>query len=356
MEKNSQNKYVIGITQGDINGIGYEIVFKALADAEVYDNFTIVIYGSPKIAAYHRKLLNINNITVNNANSATELAPNSINIINVCDENTRVEIGSSSIQAGECSVAAINRAQSDLKNGLIDMLVTLPVNGFNVFDAGFRFAGISEALAQEFNCKNFIITFVGEKLKVATVTSAMPIAKISENLTSEKILWKIRTLDKALKDDFTIRKPKIAVLGLNPFASDYNVFGIEEGERILPAIERANEEGITCFGPYSPEGFFASGAYSKFDAVLAMYYDQAMLSFRLIEGNKGIFYTAGLPVVCTSTVHGPAYDIAGKDMADDTSFKNALYTAIDIYNARKILDGITPLKRQAELEADKKIC
>ena len=160
----------------------------------------------------------------------------------------------------------------------------------------------------------------------------------------------------SLKNDFTIRKPKIAVLGINPFASDYGVFGIEEGERILPAIERANQEGITCFGPYSPEGFFASKAYEKFDAVLTMYYDQAMLSFRLIEGNKGIIYTAGLPVVCTSTIHGPAYDIAGQGVADDSSFKNALYKAIDINNYRKILQDIVPLKRQTELEADKKIC
>ncbi len=356
MEKNIQNKYVIGITHGDINGIGYEILFKSLADALFYEGLTIVVYGSPKIAAYHRKMLNINNITVNNAKDATEIIQGGINIINVCDENTRVELGSSSIQAGECSVAALNRAQADLKNGLIDILVTLPVNQFNVFDAGFRFAGISEALAQEFNCKNFVITFIGQKCKIATLTSAMPVAKVSENITIEKILWKLRTLNKSLKEDFLIRKPKIAVLGVNPFASDYGVFGIEEGDRILPAIEKANAEEIICFGPYSPEGFFASQAYKKFDAVLAMYYDQAVLTFRLIEGNSGVCYTAGLPVVSTTTMHGPAYDIAGKGLADESSFKNALYTAIDICNARKTMEGIVPLKKQAELEADKKIC
>ena len=356
MEKNNQSKYVIGITQGDINGIGYEIVFKTLSDPEVYENFTIVIYGSPKIAAYHRKVLNINNITVNNANNAMEAAPNCINIISVCDENTRVEIGSSSIQAGECSVAAINTAQSDLKNGLIDILIALPVNQVNVFDAGFRFAGITEALAQEFNCKNFLTTFIGKKCKIATATPPMPVAKISESLTTEKILWKLRTLNQSLKDDFTIRKPRIAVLGINPFASDYGVYGIEEGERILPAIEKAFQEDIMCFGPYSPEGFFVSQAYKKFDAVLAMYYDQAMLTFRMIEGNSGIFYAAGLPAVCTSTVHGPAYDIAGKGIANENSFKNAMYTAIDIFNNRKILQGIVPLKKLTELEADKKIC
>jgi len=356
MEKTEDNKYIIGITQGDINGIGYEVIFKALADPEFYNDFTIVIYGSPKIAAYHRKMLGISNITVNNAKDATDLVPNSINIINVCDENTRVELGNSTIQAGECSVAAYNRAQTDLKNNLIDILIAAPTNQFNISDAGFRFASCSEALAQEFNVRNFVITFLGEKCRIATVTSAMPVAKISENITSEKILWKIRTLNKSLKEDFTISKPKIAVLGINPYASDYGVFGIEEGERILPAIDKAYQEDIACFGPYSPEGFFASEAYKKFDAVLAMYYDQAVLAFRLIEGNKGVCYTAGLPVVSISTIHGPAYDIAGKGVADETSLKNAICAAIDISRNRKLLEGIVPLKKVAEAESEKKIC
>ncbi len=356
MEKTNDNKYVIGITQGDINGIGYEVIFKALADPDIYKDCTIAIYGSPKIAAFHRKQLNLPNITVNNANDATELVPRAINIINVCDENSRVELGNNTLQAGECSLAAMHRAQTDLKNNLIDILVVSPANQFNINDAGFRFAGFPEFAAQELNCRNFVLMFVGEKIKIASVTSPMPLSQVPAALATDKILWKIRTLAKVLREDFAIRKPRIAVLGLNPFASDYGVFGQDEGEKIHPAILKANEEGIVCFGPYNADGFFAAESYNKFDAVLTMTYDQALVPFRIIEGNRGVQYTGGLPVVCTAPTHGPAFDIAGKGVADETSMRNAIYTAIDIYNCRKMLEGIEPLKKQTELEADKKIC
>ncbi|MCQ2251981.1 MAG: 4-hydroxythreonine-4-phosphate dehydrogenase PdxA [Bacteroidales bacterium] len=356
MERNQDNKYVIGITQGDINGIGYEVIFKALQDPEIYKDCTIAIYGSPKIAAFHRKQINLANITVNNANDASELVPHAINIINVCDENTRVELGENTLQAGECSLAAIHRAHADLKNNIIDMLITAPVNQFNINDAGFRYAGVPEFLAQEFNCRNFVLMFVGEKVKVASVTSPMPVASVPATITSEKILWKLRTLSKSLRDDFAIRKPRIAVMGLNPFASDYGVFGQDEGEKIHPAILKANEEGLVVFGPYNIDGFFASESYTKFDAVLTMTYDQALLPFRILEGGNGVQYTGGLPVVCTAPTHGPAYDIAGKGVADESSFRNAIYKAIDIFQCRKMMEGIEPLKKQTELEADKKIC
>lgn len=356
MDKTQDNKYVIGITQGDINGIGYEVIFKALQDPEIYKDCTIAIYGSPKIAAFHRKQVNLPNIIVNNTNDASELVPCAINIINVCDENTRVELGSNTLQAGECSLAAIHRAQADLKNNVIDVLVTAPSNQFNINDAGFRFAGIPEFIAQEFNCRNFVLMFVGEKIKLASVTSPMAVSAVPAAITTEKILWKLRTLSKSLRDDFAIRKPKIAVLGLNPFASDYGVFGQDEGEKIHPAILKANEEGLVCFGPYNADGFFASEAYTKFDAVLAMTYEQALLPFRLIERERGVQYTGGLPVICTAPTHGPAYDIAGKGLADETSMRNAIYKAIDILNCRKMMEGIEPLKKQTEFEADKKIC
>ncbi len=356
MEKTNDNKYVIGITQGDINGIGYEVIFKALQDPDMYKDCTFVIYGSSKIAAFHRKQINLPNITVNNANDATELVPRTINIINVCDDKALVELGSNTLQAGECSLAAIHRAQADLKNNLIDILVAAPANQFNINDAGFRFAGLPESVAQELNCRNFVQIFVGQNVKVATVTSPMPVGSIPAAITTDKILWKIRTLAKTLCNDFSIRKPRIAVLGLNPFASDYGVFGQDEGEKIHPAILKASEEGIVCFGPYNADGFFAAESYRKFDAVLAMTYDQALVPFRIIEKNNGVQYTGGLPVVCTAPTHGPAFDIAGKGVADETSFRNAIYTAIDIYNTRKMMEGIEPLKKQTELEADKKIC
>jgi 4-hydroxythreonine-4-phosphate dehydrogenase len=356
MEKTPNNKYVVGITQGDINGIGYEVIFKALADPAIYDDCTFVIYGSPKIAAFHRKQVNLGNMVVNNANSIEDIVPNAINIINVCDENTRVELGSSTIQAGECSLAAIHSAQADVKNNLLDILINAPVNTANLMDAGFKFAGVPESVAHELNCRNFILMMVGDKLKIASVTSPMPVANVLGALTTEKIYWKIKTLNKSLKEDFAIRKPRIAVLGLNPYAGDGGAFGMEEGERILPAIDKASEEDIVVFGPYSPDSFFASEAYTKFDAVLAMTYDQAVVPFRIIEGYGGVCYTGGLPVVCTSPLHGPAYDIAGKAEANDLSMRNAIYRAVDIMNSRKILDGIVPLRKQTEQVADKKIC
>ena len=356
MEKTPNNKYTVGITQGDINGIGYEVIFKALSDSATYDDCTFVIYGSPKIAAFHRKQVNLGNMVVNNANTIEDIVPNAINIINVCDENTRVDLGISTIQAGECALAAIHRATADLKNNQLDILVNAPVNTANLMDAGFKFAGVPEYVAHELNCRNFVLMMVGSKIRIASATSPMPIAGVLGALSTEKIYWKIKTLNKTLKDDFAIRKPRIAVLGLNPFASDCGVFGQEESDRILPAIDKASSEDVVVFGPYSPDSFFASEAYLKFDAVLAMTYDQAVVPFRIIEGDGGVGYTGGLPIVCTAPMHGPAYDIAGKGVADDTSMRNAIYRAVDIMYSKKILDGIVPLRRQTEHEADKKIC
>ena len=356
MEKTSDNKYTIGITQGDINGIGYEVIFKALSDPDMLKDCSVVIYGSPKIAAFHRKQVNLSNIIVNNVTDVADIVKNTINIINVCDDNTRVELGNNTIQAGECSLAALHRAQADLKNGAIDILVNAPINYFNLVEAGFRIPSIADSLAQEFGCRNFVQMFLGSNLKVATVSSPMPLSAVGDVLTTEKILWKIRTLAKVLHDDFTIRKPRIAVVGLNPFASDFGTFGREEGDKIHPAILKANEEGIAVFGPYNADGFFAEELYSKFDGVLCMAYEQALMAARLVEKNNAVAYVGGLPAICTAPTHGPAFDIAGKGEAVETSMRNAIYTAIDIYRNRKILEGIVPLRKQTEHEADKKIC
>ncbi|MCR5454176.1 MAG: 4-hydroxythreonine-4-phosphate dehydrogenase PdxA [Bacteroidales bacterium] len=356
MEKTPNNKYIVGITQGDINGIGYEIIFKALADPSIYDDCTFVIYGSSKIAAFHRKMINLGNIVVNNANDARELVPNAINIINVCDENSRVDLGSSTMQAGECALAAIHRAQNDLKNNMIDILINAPFNYASLMDAGFKFAGVPEFMAHSLDCRNFVLMMLGSKIRIATATSLMPLSEVPHVLSVDKLVWKIKTLNKSLRDDFAIRKPRIAVLGFNPYASDYGIFGQEENEILQPAIDKATEEGIVVFGPYCSDSFFASEAYTKFDAVLALSYDQAVVPFRIIEGYGGVCYTGGLPTICTAPLHGPAYDIAGKGEADDTSMRNAIYRAVDILNCRKMVDGITPLRKQTELEADKKIC
>ncbi|MCQ2973713.1 MAG: 4-hydroxythreonine-4-phosphate dehydrogenase PdxA [Bacteroidales bacterium] len=356
MNKTENNKYVIGITHGDINGISYEIIFKALSDACLYDNCTIVIYGSPKVAAYHRKALNSNGIIFTNAHDATELTPNKINMINVSDDNVRVELGKSTVIAGENSANALKVAVEDLKNGLIDILITAPINKNNVNEAGFNFPGHTEFLAESFDAKEHLMFMISDELKIGVVTGHVPIKDVSKNISIDKIVSKLRIINNSLKDDFVIRRPKIAVLGLNPHSGDNGVIGTEENDIIIPAINKAEEEGIICFGPYPADGFFASGSYKKFDAVLAMYHDQGLIPFKIIAGNKGVNYTAGLPFVRTSPDHGTAYDIAGKNIADETSMREAIYAGIQIWQNRQILKGIDPLKPQTELEADKKIC
>ena len=330
MEKNENNKYVIGITAGDINGIGYEIIMKTLSDNRIYEDCTIVIYGSPKVAGYHRKALNIPNLNLNVVKDTTELQPNRVNIINISDENVKVELGKSTVAAGQCSAAALDSAVNDLKNGNIDILVTAPINKNNINEAGFHFPGHTEYLAQNFNAEEVLMFMVSDNLKIGVVTGHVPINKVSENITVEKILQKLRLINNSLRTDFVIRKPRIAVLGLNPHAGDNGVIGDEENTVIKPAIDAAGDEGITCFGPYPADGFFAAGLYKNFDAVLA--------------------------IVRTSPDHGTAYDIAGKNLADETSFREALYFAVQIWKNRQLVEGIEPLKRYAAHEADKKIC
>ncbi|MBO4244174.1 MAG: 4-hydroxythreonine-4-phosphate dehydrogenase PdxA [Bacteroidales bacterium] len=356
MDKTENNKYVIGITQGDINGINYEIIIKALADPELYNNCTIVLYGTAKAIAYHRKTFNLPQINFNAAKDASELAPNKINLINIGDENVRLDLGQSTVQAGEYSAAALKQAVHDLKQGYVDILVTAPINKNNVNEAGLKIPGHTEFLADNFNTSDYLMLMTSDELKIGVVTGHIPIHNVAQAITTQKILQKLRIINRSLKEDFTIRRPKIAVLGLNPHSGDNGVIGNEENEIILPALKQAEEEGITCFGPYPSDGFFAAELYKKFDAVLAMYHDQGLIPFKIIAKNTGINYTAGLPIVRTSPDHGTAYDIAGKGIADETSLKEAIYTGIKIWQNRQLLKGINPLKKMTVTESDKKIC
>lgn len=356
MEKTETNKYVIGITAGDINGVGYEIIMKTLADNRIYDDCTIVIYGSPKVAGYHRKALNTPNINLNVVKDMADLQPNRVNMFNVSDENVKVELGKSTVIAGQCSASALNYAVKDLQNGNIDILVTAPINKNNINEAGFNFPGHTEFLAESFGVDDVLMFMVSDELKIGVVTGHVPVNKVSENITVEKILQKLRLINSSLSVDFVIRKPRIAVLGLNPHSGDNGVIGDEEQKVIIPALGEAEKEGITCFGPYPADGFFAAGLYKNFDAVLAMYHDQGLIPFKVIAGAKGVNFTAGLPIVRTSPDHGTAYDIAGKNIADETSFREALYTAVQVWKNRQLVEGIEPLKRYAAHEADKKIC
>lgn len=329
-------KIKIGITQGDINGIGYEIIIKTLMDNRIMEFCTPIIYGSAKVAAYHRKALDIDNFSFNNIRSAEEASEKRPNIINCLDDEIRVELGKSTNMAGEASFKALEAAVIDLSDGKIDALVTAPINKHNIQSENFRFSGHTEYLQHIFDTSEVLMLMVSELLKVGVVTGHIPVSKISENITIDKILDKLRILNHSLKQDFGIRKPKIAVLGLNPHAGDKGLLGNEEIDIIIPAIMQAGKEDILAFGPYPSDGFFGSGNYKKFDAVLAMYHDQGLAPFKALIHDEGTNYTAGLPIIRTSPAHGTAYEITGKNEAGFGSFRSAIYLACEIYKNRKL--------------------
>lgn len=329
-------KIKVGITQGDINGIGYEVIFKTLAMPEVYENFTPIIYGSSKVAAYHRKALNIQNMSLNSIKNVDEAHSRRINIVACGDDNIRVELGKSTQQGGEAALAALQVAVEDLKRGAIDVLVTAPINKKNIQSDDFHFPGHTEYLQKAAGGMPALMLMVADKLRVGVVIGHAPIAQIPNLLTEDKIVDKLRILNASLQDDFSIRCPRIAVLGLNPHAGDNGLLGSEEEQIISPAIQRANDEGIMALGPYAADGIFGSDALYKFDAILAMYHDQGLAPFKALAFTSGVNYTAGLPFVRTSPDHGTAFDIAGQDKADYDSFKSALYMAVDIFKNRKL--------------------
>jgi 4-hydroxythreonine-4-phosphate dehydrogenase len=343
-----QDKIVVGISQGDINGIGYEVIIKSLMDSRIFDFCIPVLYGSAKVAAYHRKALNIMNFSFNNIRSAEEANTKRANIVNCLDDNVRVELGKSTSIAGEASLISLEHAVKDLKEGKIDVLVTAPINKDNIQSEKFNFPGHTEYLTKESNAKESLMLMVSENLKVGVVTTHLPISEVPEAITEEGILGKLRIMNKSLIQDFKIRKPRIAVMGLNPHAGDNGLLGKEESEVIIPSIKKANDEGILALGPYPADGFFGSDNFKKFDAVLAMYHDQGLVPFKALAFDSGINYTAGLDFIRTSPGHGTAFEIAGMGKASEVSFRNALYLACDIFRNRKEYLEISknPLQKQ----------
>ncbi len=329
-----QNKIVVGISHGDINGVSYEVIIKSLMDNRIFDFCIPVVYGSAKVAAYHRKALNIVNFSFNNIRSADEANVKRANIINCLDDNVRVELGKSTNIAGESSLISLENAVKDLKDGKIDVLVTAPINKDNVQSEKFNFPGHTEYLTMESESKESLMLMVSENLKVGVVTTHLPLSKVSEAITEEAILSKLRIMNKSLIQDFGIRKPKIAVLGLNPHAGDNGLLGTEEIDIIIPSLKKAKEEGILALGPYPADGFFGSDNFKKFDAILAMYHDQGLTPFKALAFNSGVNYTAGLDFIRTSPGHGTAYEIVGLGQASEISFRNAIYLACDIYRSR----------------------
>lgn len=346
-------KIIIGITHGDINGIGYEVMLKTLADSRMLETFIPVIYGSSKVAAYHRKNLDIQGLNLNIVNSIDEINVKRVNIINCVDEDIKVEIGVSTEDAGKAALVALELATADLKKGALHALVTAPINKKNIQSASFKFPGHTEYLEEKFGSKTpALMMLVNDVMRVAVVTGHIPVNSIATELTEKLIVDKLTVLNASLKRDFSIGRPRIAVLGLNPHAGDDGVIGNEEQTVIIPAMKAAEALGIICVGPYPADGFFGSGNFSKFDAVLAMYHDQGLIAFKTVSMDTGVNYTAGLPVIRTSPDHGTAYDIAGKNLASEESFRQALYLAYDVYQSRVWNDEISanPLKTEHRSE------
>lgn len=330
-------KIKIGISIGDVNGIGLEIIIKTLADSRIYDYCTPIVYGHTKLASFYRRTTNVEDLNFFVINSAAETRreQRKPNMINCWEEDVKIEPGVANSEVGKYAFQSLERATADLINGHIDALVTAPINKDTIQSDLFNFPGHTEYLQERDGAPESLMFLVSDTLRVGVVTGHIPVAKVAESITKEKILAKLKLMNDSLRNDFWIRKPKIAVLGLNPHAGDKGVIGTEEQTVIAPAIEEARASNILAFGPYPADGFFANGTYLQFDAVLAMYHDQGLIPFKQIAFESGVNFTAGLNFVRTSPDHGTAYDIAGKNKASEISFREALFTAIHIVKHRR---------------------
>lgn len=327
-----ENRLKIGISHGDVNGISYELIIKMTAENRICEICTPILYGSSKVAAYHRKTLNIENFNLNSIQIPQEANAKRCNVINCVDDAVKVELGKETQEGDEVAMIALKEALDALDQHTIDAVVAAPQNvkSFGLENA----SGCPAFLAARYGVKDTMPLLVGAKMKIGFVTTHIPFKEITPHITAEHIGKKLKMLDNCLKKDFTIRKPRIAVLGLNPHTGENCTFGEEEQNIILPALERARENGIMALGPYAADNLFSGMEFEKFDAILALYHDQGMIPFKAIEGYEGAVLMTGLPVVYTSTVTGTAYDIVGKGEADESALRNALYLAIDVYNNR----------------------
>ena len=346
-----RKKLTVGITQGDGNGIGYEVIIKALADERMLDICTPVIYGSSKIFGFYRKQIHNleQQVNTNVVASAQEVHPKRINIVNCLPDNVFVEPGQPTPESAKSAMTSLQRAVEDIKKGHIDVLVTAPINKRAMVNEGFGYTGHTEYLEKEFGVDEVAMIMVCDQLKVGVVTGHIPLKEVPGRLSKDLIVKKLRLMKHSLERDFGIHSPKIAVLGLNPHCGDGGLLGDEESSIILPAVQQAVSEGIMAFGPYSPDGFFGLGNYSKYDAVLAMYHDQGLTPFKALAFELGVNYTAGLPIVRTSPDHGTAYEMAGRDLADPRSMISSIFTAIDIFNHRQDYDTLQAGKMNVKM-------
>ncbi len=325
---------IIGITLGDVNGISVEVIIKTLLDNRVADYCTPVVYGNPKIISYWKKLMGQNDYNMHIIKNIDQHHVKKANILVCWDDEVEIRPGESTELAGKYAFRSLEMATKDAKEGKIQAIVTGPLNKHNVNNQLLPFKGHTEYLAQQAGTNDYLMMMVSGELKVGLVTGHLPLKDVSARLSTELILKKLRLLNKSLKEDFSIQKPKIAVLGLNPHAGEEGLLGNEEKDIIIPAVTEAQKDGMVVYGPFSADGFFGIRQHEKYDAVLAMYHDQGLIPFKYLAFENGVNYTAGLPFVRTSPDHGTAYNIAGKNVAKEDSFRSALYAAIDIVRTR----------------------
>lgn len=338
MSSEHEHKPRIGITLGDFNGVGPEIIIKTFSDTRMLQDCTPVIYGSSKVISFYRKAINNPEFNYNTVRNVKEVINRKVNLINCWEEEVKIDMGKPATSAGQYAFKSLNAAVIDLQQGLIDALVTAPIDKNTIQSEQFSFPGHTEFLAAKFNAPKSAMMMVAEGLRVVALTGHIPVNAVASSISVDGIVSMLNLINESLKRDFGIRKCKIAVLGLNPHAGDGGVIGKEEESIIIPAIKSCNERNMFVYGPYAADGFFATGNYHKFDAVLAMYHDQGLIPFKTISFNSGVNFTAGLPVVRCSPDHGTAYDIAGKGIASEDSFRSAVYYACDILEKRKEYD------------------
>lgn len=343
-----ERKIRVGITHGDINGIGYEVILKAFSDPAMLELCTPVVYGSPKVAAYHRKAMDIQtNFSI--VNSMAEIQDGRLNILNCMEDELKVELTKATPEAGQAALTALERAMADYQEGLFDVLVTAPINKHTIQSDTFHFPGHTEYIEQRVGeGQKALMILLKNDFRVALVTGHLPVSEIAHEINKELIQEKLAIFHRSLKYDFGIDSPRIAVFSLNPHAGDNGLLGKEEQDIIIPAIKEMVAQGIQCFGPYPADGFMGSGNYTHFDGILAMYHDQGLAPFKALAMDEGVNFTAGLPIVRTSPAHGTAYDIAGKGIASEDSFRQAIYVAIDVFRNRCIEREISarPLRKQ----------
>ncbi|MCS6823957.1 MAG: 4-hydroxythreonine-4-phosphate dehydrogenase PdxA [Cytophagaceae bacterium] len=326
----THDRPVVGITLGDFNGVGPEIILKTLSDQRVAKLCIPVVYGQYKIFARYKKMLQIEEMSFHSIKHIGELFPKKNNLVTCWEEDFELQPGKVTAEAGKCAYLSLKRATDDILSGKLDAIVTAPINKKNIQNPDFSFVGHTEYLTQAAGIEDSLMFMVSEHMRIALATAHIPLQQVKHKLTPEWITNKLNLLHKSLKNDFAIPKPKIAVLGLNPHAGEDGLLGDEEINIIQPAVNEFKNKGYLVYGPFPADGFFASNVFRKYDAILAMYHDQGLIPFKLTSFDSGVNFTAGLPFVRTSPDHGTAYDVAGKGIASENSFRQALFLAIDL--------------------------